>query len=195
VSTSNLKFTEIINNNENQLKKLVATSNNWTTISHPLTSYGNKLENLLTGKKNISMLINILNIYSNIRERIDKLRELNKKEENIVHVYKNIRYLIVLQKSIIEKLRMSDDLNSKKETINIFMKNLSYVNDFEKEFFDKFWAYFENTLELAQKKPGFLVKLLRLVEEDQNYIFDIKSQIKSIIRYVMSLSFNILNII
>ena len=90
-----------------------------------------------------------------------------------------------MQKGLVDKLRLTKDLVVEKATIDIFMGNLAYVNDFEVEFFNKFWEYFNHIIELATKRPQFLVKLLRLIEEDQLYLFDIKQQLKNIIVYVL----------
>ena len=50
------------------------------------------------------------------------------------------------------------------------------VEKFDEEFFNKFWKYFDNVVELSIKKPEFLVKLLRLVEEDADYMKALRNQ-------------------
>lgn len=148
---------------------------NWEKITAPINYYGKNLENLMISKKNVSMMRHNLNIYVKIKDQIKELRDiLQANDSNIVLVYKQIRYLAYLRIVLIEKVKTV----TRSEKLNNLADHLLCVQQFEEEFFNKFWKYFDVTLDLAVSKPEFLVKLLRLIEEDPEYMKNIKNHLQ-----------------
>jgi hypothetical protein len=146
---------------------------NWQKITAPLNYYSKKLEDLMTSKKNVSVVVQNLNIYIRIKDQIKELREfMEASDSNVVTVFKQIRYLSYLRRVLIDKIKTA----TRSEKLENLAEHLLCVYEFEEEFFNKFWKYFENTLEYSQKRPEFLVKLLRIIEEDPDYMKNIKAQ-------------------
>jgi hypothetical protein len=167
------KIGDIIKNTEGVINSSKEFLKNWEKITAPINYYGKNLENLMLSKKNVSMMRHNLNIYVKIKDQINELREmLNANDSNVVIVYKQIRYLAYLRRILLDKVKTL----SRSEKLNNLADHLLCVHQFEEEFFAKFWKYFQNTLIWAVEKPEFLVKLLRLIEEDPEYVRNIKSQ-------------------
>ena len=165
---------EDLNAIENILEE---TNSKWNEITSELKLYGKNLDNIMNSKRNISMMVSNLNIYVDIQEKVKQLEELFKNEDNIVFVYQQIRYIGYYRDVILEKLKPIMIKNSSINKIDTFTKHLECAGTFEDKFYDTFWNYFStNLLEIAKSKPTFLVKLLRLIEEDPNYMDLIKSQ-------------------
>jgi hypothetical protein len=151
---------------------MTLTSKNWEEITRTLNFYGKNLEKLMLSKKNVSSLIHNLNMYVKIQDQVKELRILMEKEENIVYIYKNVRYLTYLREILLDKVKSV----SRTDKLNNLADHLLCVEKFSDEFFNKFWKHFANTIDLSIKKPEFLVKLLRLVEEDADYMKALKNQ-------------------
>ena len=170
VSTN--KISSIIENISEIEKSLTHTSKNWEEITSTLNFYGKNLENLMLSKKNVSSLIHNLNMYVKIQDQVKELQILMEKDENIVYVYKNVRYLTYLREILLEKVKSV----SRTDKLNNLADHLLCVEKFSQEFFIKFWSNFQNIVSLALTRPEFLIKLLRLVEEDADYIKALKNQ-------------------
>ena len=52
------------------------------------------------------------------------------------------------------------------------------MQQFSNEFFDEFWSYFKDAHAICQTKPEFIVKCVRLIEEDKAYLNNIKKIFK-----------------
>lgn len=166
------KISSIIENISEIEKSLTLTSKNWEEITRTLNFYGKNLEKLMLSKKNVSSLIHNLNMYVKIQDQVKELQILMEKEENIVYIYKNVRYLTYLREILLDKVKSV----SRTDKLNNLADHLLCVEKFSDEFFNKFWKHFANTIDLSIKKPEFLVKLLRLVEEDADYMKALKNQ-------------------
>ncbi len=161
--TKNLKAIEDILEN---------TCDQWEQITKTLNLYGENLESIMNSKRNISMMLTNLNTYIGIQPQVEELKTLFENNDNIVYVYKQVRYISYLRNVILEKVKNV----SRSEKLNNLADHLLCIQEFETIFLDKFWDYFANVIDLAIKKPAFLVKLLRLIDEDADYMKLIKSQ-------------------
>jgi hypothetical protein len=173
---SNKKIDDI-NRNMTQLdERIQKIFKEWQKITGPINYYSKNLENLMISKKNVAIIVHSLNIYINIKDQVDQLKQLlESNDNNIVIVFKQIRYLTYLRRVLLDKVKTV--IRSEKiEKFNNLADHLLCVQHFEDEFFIKFWKYFEHTLEYANKRPEFLVKLLRIIEEDPDYTRNIKAQ-------------------
>ena len=165
------KIGDIIKNTDDIIDSTNEFLKAWEKITAPINYYGKKLENLMVSKKNVSSIRHNLSIYVKIKDQINELRNLlNSSDSNIVVVYKQIRYLTFLRVLLLEKVKSVDMIDK----LNNLADHLLCVAHFEEEFFEKFWRYFQDTLQLANERPEFLVKLLRLIEEDPDYVRNIK---------------------
>ena len=183
------KIGDVISHTEEVISKYQEFFNNWEKITKPLNEYGEDLENLMLSKKNVSMMRQNLNIYVRIREQVKDLRDLiNTNSSNVVIVYKQIRYLGYLRRALLEKIEKSSSM-TKTDKLDNLKEHLKCVEEFENEFEDKFWNYFDSILIYAQEKPEFLVKLLRLIEEDEEYMKNIQLQFQM---YLVSINLYIL---
>jgi hypothetical protein len=145
----------------------------WQRITNPINHYSKKLEDLMLSKKNVSVVVQNLNIYMRIKDQIKELRDfMEASDANVVTVFKQMRYLVYLRRVLLEKVKSVNW----DEKLNNLGDHLLCVQQFEDEFFNKFWKYFDNMLDIAQKKPEFLVKLLRIIEEDPDFMRNIRSQ-------------------
>ena len=52
------------------------------------------------------------------------------------------------------------------------------MQQFSTEFFDEFWSYFKDAHSICQTRPEFIVKCVRLIEEDKAYLNNIKKIFK-----------------
>jgi hypothetical protein len=166
-----------INNNMTQLdERIQKIFKEWQKITAPINYYSKNLENLMMSKKNVSIVAHSLNIYISIKDQINELRQLlDANDNNIVLVFKQIRYLSYLRRVLLEKVKTV--IRSEKiEKFNNLADHLLCVQHFEEEFFARFWKYFEKTIDYAKNRPEFLVKLIRIVEEDPDYCRNIKAQ-------------------
>ena len=177
-SDESIKNINVVIQSTNELKKnFEMHMREWNKITNALNQYGENLEHLMNSKRNISMMRHNLSIYVRIKDQINELRDLiNKSDSNVVIVYKQIRYLSYLRQVLLDKVKKV----SRTEKLNNLADHLLCVQQFNEEFFNKFWKYFENYLEWAVNKPEFLVKLIRLIEEDAEYMKTIKSQLQII---------------
>jgi len=165
------KIGDIIKNTDNIITSTHEFLKAWEKITAPLNYYGKKLENLMVSKKNVSSVRHNLSIYVKIKDQINELRNLlNCNDSNVVIVYKQIRYLTFLRAILLDKVKSVDMIDK----LNNLADHLLCIAHFEEEFFDKFWKYFHDILQLAVERPEFLVKLLRLIEEDPEYVRNIK---------------------
>lgn len=166
------KIAEIIMNIETVKQNMDSFLNNWNKLTNSITNYGVNLENLMNSKRNVSMLRHNLSIYVKIKEQIEILREsINSNDNNVVNVFKHIRYFFYLRNILLEKCKN----HPRSDRLQNLADHLQCVITFHEEFFNKFWRYFYNALDYAINKPEFLVKLVRLLEEDPDYMKNIKS--------------------
>jgi len=169
------KISDVISNTEEVIDKSNEFLKNWNKITASLNFYGKDLENLMLSKKNVSIMRHNLNIYVKIKDQIKELRDLiNANDSNVVVVYKQIRYLAYLRTALLDKIGRSN--TSRTEKLEVLADHLLCVKQFEEEFFNKFWRYFEMTIQWGIERPEFLVKLLRLIEEDVEYMKNIHNQ-------------------
>jgi hypothetical protein len=176
VSTN--KIEDVIKNTDEVIESSQKFYKAWEKIAAPLNYYGKDLENLMLSKKNVSMMRHNLGIYVKVKDQVKELRELiNANDSNIVIVYKQIRYLSYLRATLLDRINKSAAFSaSRTEQLNNLADHLLCVKEFEEEFFHKFWKYFQSTTTWAVEKPEFLVKLLRLIEEDGEYMRNIQNQ-------------------
>jgi hypothetical protein len=173
---STKKIGDVIKHTEELNSKYQEFFKNWEKITKPLNDYGDELENLMLSKKNVSMMRQNLNVYVKIKEQIKELRDLiNSNPSNVVVVYKQIRYLAYLRTALLEKINKTTGISMTEKLCNL-ADHLLCVKQFEDEFFGIFWSYFDSILYFAEEKPEFLVKLLRLIEEDAEYMKNIQMQ-------------------
>jgi hypothetical protein len=170
---STKKISDIITNISEVDKSTSDFFKGWEKVTAQINYYGKNLENLMLSKKNVSITRHNLNIYVKIKDQINELRDaINANDSNIVAVYKQIRYLAYLRRALLEKVKKV----TRTDRLNNLADHLLCVQQFEEEFFTKFWKYFEVTIDLAVSRPEFLIKLLRLIEEDAEYMRNIKNQ-------------------
>jgi hypothetical protein len=133
----------------------------WVQCSNNFNKYGIKLDVLLVVSRNIKALKE--NIITEVHSRIDELKESmgSDFEGHIITNYKYVRFLNILKASM--KEHSVDN--------SLFISEVELVS---KEFFKKFWAYFDDILDLAKHNPGLLVTMLRLIEEDEEYSDDLR---------------------
>lgn len=147
----------------------------WKKITSQLNDYGENMEKLMISKKNVSLLTHNLNIYVKVQDQINEMKNLMQEDSNVTVVFKQIRYLAYLRVALLERVKSQQ----RSEKLNNLADHLMCVQEFEEEFFDKFWGYFSDVTTLATTKPEFLVKLLRLIEEDPEYINNIRRLFKT----------------
>ena len=63
--------------------------------------------------------------------------------------------------------------------MNNLAEHLLCVQQFSNEFFEEFWNYFKDAHIICQTKPEFIVKCVRLIEEDKGYLKSIKKIFKT----------------
>lgn len=147
----------------------------WKQITSPLNEYGNDLEKLMLSKKNISLMSHNLSMYVKIKDQIEELRQLMENDNNIVIVFKQVRYITYLRVALLQRVKTQ----IRSDKLNNLADHLMCVQEFENEFFTKFWGYFANMIPIAIERPEFLVKLLRLIEEDPTYMTNLRKLFKS----------------
>lgn len=153
------------------------TKNEWTKLTASLNAYGGNLDKLMACNRNISTLKKNLNMYFKniVDNQVVELRRLMDNDENVLFVFKNIRYLSCLRNQFLEKIKTIN----RSDKLNIVADHMLPVENLKYDFFDKFYGYFKNVIQLAEERPAFLVKLLRLVEEDDNFVQCIQSQLSN----------------
>ena len=97
------------------------------------------------------------------------------KYSNLTLVYKKIRYFEYIRIALIEKLKKE----ARSEKLNNLAEHLLCVQQFSNEFFDEFWSYFKEAPTICLTKPEFIVKCVRLIEEDKSYLNSIKKIFKT----------------
>ena len=148
----------------------------WKKITDPINVYGTNLEKLMLSKKNVSLMLHNLNMYVRVQDQIKEMKQLLEEDDsNIVSVFKQIRYLSYLRIALFERVKTQE----RSEKLNNLADHLMCVQKYEDEFFEKFWSYFEDPVTLARDRPEFLVKLLRIIEEDPEYIINIRNVFKT----------------
>ena len=108
---------------------------------------------------------------------VEQVAELECKladEGEIQKVYQKIVYFSMLRDNLLSKLKKM----SMGEYIENTADHLLVINTFEQRFFEKFWSYFKDIITIAEKKPEFLVKLFRLIDEDVDYRSSIQELFK-----------------
>ena len=149
----------------------------WKKITSPLNEYGEDLEKLMLAKKNVSLMFNNLEMYVKVQDEVKELRRLLKEDKytNLTLVYKKIRYFEYIRIALIEKLKKE----TRSEKLNNLADHLLCVQEFSNEFFEEFWGYFKDAHIICKTKPEFIVKCVRLIEEDKNYLNNIKKIFKT----------------
>ena len=149
----------------------------WTKITSPLNEYGADLEKLMIGKKNVSLMYNNLSMYVKVQDEIKELRRLLEEDKytNLTTVFKKIRYFEYIRIALIQKLKKETRSNK----LNNLADHLMCVQEFSNEFFEEFWGYFRDAPIICKDRPEFLVKCLRLIEEDKNYLISIRKIFKT----------------
>ena len=149
----------------------------WKKITSPLNEYGEDLEKLMLAKKNVSLMFNNLEMYVKVQDEVKELRRLLKEDKysNLTLVYKKIRYFEYIRIALIEKLKKE----TRSEKLNNLADHLLCVQEFSNEFFEEFWGYFKEAHIICKTKPEFIVKCVRLIEEDKNYLNNIKKIFKT----------------
>ena len=151
----------------------------WKKITTPINAYGMNLEQLMLSKKNVSLMLHNLDIYVQIQEQIEIMKNLMNEDEysNLVRVFKQIRYFSFLRIELLDKVKMV----ARSDKLNNLADHLLCVQQFEEEFFERFFNYLQipRSIELGEKKPEFLVKIAKIIEEDPEYLDSIKSVFES----------------
>ena len=149
----------------------------WKKITSPLNEYGEDLEKLMIAKKNVSLMFNNLEMYVKVQDEVKELRRLLKEDKytNLTLVYKKIRYFEYIRIALIEKLKKE----TRSEKLNNLADHLLCVQEFSNEFFEEFWSYFKDVHIICKTKPEFIVKCVRLIEEDKAYLNNIKKIFKT----------------
>ena len=168
---------QIISNMQETSAKQKKFFASWKKITSPLNEYGEDLEKLMIAKKNISLMFNNLEMYVKVQDEVKELRRLLKEDKytNLTLVYKKIRYFEYIRIALIEKLKKE----TRSEKLNNLADHLLCVQQFSNEFFEEFWGYFGQAHIICKTKPEFIVKCVRLIEEDKNYLNNIKKIFKT----------------
>ena len=168
---------QIISNMQETSVKQKKFFASWKKITSPLNEYGEDLEKLMIAKKNISLMFNNLEMYVKVQDEVKELRRLLKEDKytNLTLVYKKIRYFEYIRIALIEKLKKE----TRSEKLNNLADHLVCVQQFSNEFFEEFWGYFGQAHIICKTKPEFIVKCVRLIEEDKNYLNNIKKIFKT----------------
>ena len=167
---------QIISNMQETSTKHKKFFSSWKKITMPLNEYGEDLEKLMLAKKNVSLMFNNLEMYVKVQDEIKEMRRLMQEDKysNLTLVYKKIRYFEYIRIALIEKLKKE----ARSEKLNNLAEHLLCVQQFSNEFFDEFWSYFKDAYIICQTRPEFIVKCVRLIEEDKNYLNSIKKVFK-----------------
>ena len=167
---------QIISNMQETSTKHQKFFSSWKKITMPLNEYGEDLEKLMLAKKNVSLMFNNLEMYVKVQDEIKEMRRLMQEDKysNLTLVYKKIRYFEYIRIALIEKLKKE----ARSEKLNNLAEHLLCVQQFSNEFFDEFWSYFKDAYIICQTRPEFIVKCVRLIEEDKNYLNSIKKVFK-----------------
>ena len=168
---------QIISNMQETSAKQKKFFASWKKITSPLNEYGEDLEKLMIAKKNISLMFNNLEMYVEVQDEVKELRRLLKEDKytNLTLVYKKIRYFEYIRIALIEKLKKE----TRSEKLNNLADHLLCVQQFSNEFFEEFWGYFGQAHIICKTKPEFIVKCVRLIEEDKTYLNNIKKIFKT----------------
>ena len=168
---------QIISNMQETSAKQKKFFASWKKITSPLNEYGEDLEKLMITKKNISLMFNNLEMYVKVQDEVKELRRLLKEDKytNLTLVYKKIRYFEYIRIALIEKLKKE----TRSEKLNNLADHLLCVQQFSNEFFEEFWGYFGQAHIICKTKPEFIVKCVRLIEEDKTYLNNIKKIFKT----------------
>jgi len=168
---------QIISNMKETSVKQKKFFQSWKKITSPLNEYGDDLEKLMLAKKNVSLMFNNLEMYVKVQDEVKELRRLLKEDKytNLTLVYKKIRYFEYIRSALIEKLKKE----TRSEKLNNLADHLLCVQEFSNEFFEEFWSYFKDAHIICKTKPEFIVKCVRLIEEDKNYLNSIKKIFKT----------------
>ena len=167
---------QIISNMQETSTKHKKFFSSWKKITMPLNEYGEDLEKLMLAKKNVSLMFNNLEMYVKVQDEIKEMRRLMQEDKysNLTLVYKKIRYFEYIRIALIEKLKKE----ARSEKLNNLAEHLLCVQQFSNEFFEEFWSYFKDAPTICQTKPEFIVKCVRLIEEDKAYLNNIKKIFK-----------------
>ena len=176
LDTSLKSIDQIISNMQETSTKHQKFFSSWKKITMPLNEYGEDLEKLMLAKKNVSLMFNNLEMYVKVQDEIKEMRRLMQEDKysNLTLVYKKIRYFEYIRIALIEKLKKE----ARSEKLNNLAEHLLCVQQFSNEFFDEFWSYFKDAYIICQTRPEFIVKCVRLIEEDKNYLNSIKKVFK-----------------
>ena len=177
LDTSLKSIDQIISNMQETSTKHKKFFTSWKKITTPLNEYGEDLEKLMLAKKNVSLMFNNLEMYVRVQDEIKEMRRLMEEDKysNLTLVYKKIRYFEYIRIALILKLKKE----ARSEKLNNLAEHLLCVQQFSNEFFDEFWSYFKNAHIICQTKPEFIVKCVRLIEEDKGYLKSIKKIFKT----------------
>ena len=168
---------QIISNMQETSTKHKKFFSSWKKITMPLNEYGEDLEKLMLAKKNVSLMFNNLEMYVKVQDEIKEMKRLMEEDKysNLTLVYKKIRYFEYIRIALIEKLKKE----ARSEKLNNLAEHLLCVQQFSNEFFDEFWSYFKDAHIICQTRPEFIVKCVRLIEEDKGYLNNIKKIFKT----------------
>ncbi len=168
---------QIISNMQETSTKHKKFFSSWKKITMPLNEYGEDLEKLMLAKKNVSLMFNNLEMYVKVQDEIKEMKRLMEEDKysNLTLVYKKIRYFEYIRIALIEKLKKE----ARSEKLNNLAEHLLCVQQFSNEFFDEFWSYFKDAHIICQTRPEFIVKCIRLIEEDKGYLNNIKKIFKT----------------
>jgi hypothetical protein len=152
-----LDINKIANLNNN----LLSISNKWKATTSEINKYGVKLDILLVVSRNIKAIKE--NIFTEVQEKINELNLSieNNYESDIVDNYKHVRFLNIL-KSSMKEYKIDNSL---------FIQEVDFVSCV---FFQKFWKYFDDVLDISKHNSQLLVTLVRIIEEDEEYSQDIR---------------------
>jgi hypothetical protein len=158
-----------LNDLNNNLKDLSA---HWNEKTKPINSYGVKLDILLLSLKNVSTVKE--NLFLFVHNKVKELDVLidHEFEESVIEIYKQIKMFETLRTSI---------TNNNIKTTDFFY--ISDINKLVDKFYNKFWGYFDDIIGMSKHNPEFLVKLIRIIDEDDSYSDDVRASIGSEIRF------------
>eukprot|EP00347_Sterkiella_histriomuscorum_P001774 403370734 len=169
--------------------KIEAIRDIWQSSCGKFTDISEDVDELLITKRHVERVASMLQNFLNIGEKVEELQRQLGDEDALFSVYKKIKIMNFMRMSFLKRIeeqaggsksqrdrKEGDDMDedngldlnkNQQEKLRKIKEHFRAVGDLEKQFQKIIFDQFTDAHELAKKDPSLLVKILRIIENEE----------------------------
>ena len=139
-----------------------------TTSGRLLPALSEKVNVVLNAKKNLDKVVNILSDYDMMETKLSDIEARIQSNEDCeyFYVYKELKKFNFLQCRLTERIKR-EGLDEDAQRLERIEAKFKLVSNLQQQFYDRLYSTIKNTYTMAKDNPVALVRVLRIIENDE----------------------------